>query len=180
MSARHAILQAALDAVRSEGYGGLTVEQIARRAGVGKQTIYRWWRTKADVVLEALLEDAVRAVAPKPTGNPHEDVRRFLRATFRRLQTTGGIVAALMAVAQIDVCFREAFRERFLDHRRAALRHVVVAAAPPDADSSVLVDCLYGAMWYRLLDGHGPLDDRFADALVVTLLGEGVMDSERQ
>jgi len=163
LEARDAILAAALAAVREDGYGNVTMEGIAADAGVAKQTIYRWWASKADVVLDAVLADALRYVSVFRSADPRDDVRRFLVATFQRLKKTGPVVRGLMAHAQIDERFREQFRERFLAMRRAALAEVVSRAVPRES-VAVMVDCLYGAVWYRLLDDHGPLDDAYADA----------------
>ena len=63
-AARQAILTAAQEELLARGVGELTIEGIAARAGVGKQTIYRWWPSKADVVLEAMR--AGRRPHPRP------------------------------------------------------------------------------------------------------------------
>jgi AcrR family transcriptional regulator len=81
-AAREAVLDAALRLLTTEGYGALTVAAIAREAGVGKQTIYRWWRGRADIVLEAATELA-RTLVPEPdTGTLQGDLDAFLSATY--------------------------------------------------------------------------------------------------
>src|SRR4051812_17961042 len=77
--ARRAVLAASAHLVERDGYGTLTMEGIARSAGVSKQTVYRWWPSKAAVVLEALNEGA-ELLAPDPdTGSLESDLRPFLR-----------------------------------------------------------------------------------------------------
>ena len=76
--ARQAILAAALGIAAEDGYAALTVEGIAARAGVGKQTIYRWWPTKADVLLEAGAAKADLRVPVTDRGSYAADLRAYL------------------------------------------------------------------------------------------------------
>ena len=161
--------------LRERGYRALTTDSIAAAAGVGKQTIYRWWSSKADVVLEALTEHA-RAVTAPDGASLEEDVATFFRATFklaRGSRGTGLVLKALMAEAQLDGAFAERFRA-FIETRRSALRAVLarhVASGAKGDGSKVevqldaMVDMLFGAFWYRLLLDHAPLDSAFADTL---------------
>src|SRR5690349_8072611 len=80
-ASRRAILDAALALVQG-GYGSITAEALAAHAGVGKQTIYRWWKSLAEVVLDALRDNARTITAPE-TGTLEGDLRAFLSATFR-------------------------------------------------------------------------------------------------
>ncbi|HTJ28386.1 MAG TPA: TetR/AcrR family transcriptional regulator [Candidatus Limnocylindria bacterium] len=170
-AARRAILSAALAAIRADGYGAVTVERIAQRAGVGKQTIYRWWRGKAEVVLDAVAQDATATIVPEHTDDPAADLRRFLAASFRRIHEEGAdVLRGLVAEAQIDARFRTLLREHFLAGRRAVLR-AVLARTATRVPLDLAVDFVFGAMWYRLLDDHAPLDDELATEIVRALLG---------
>jgi AcrR family transcriptional regulator len=90
---RRAIYEAALALVSESGYQKVTIEGIAARAGVGKQTIYRWWSTKAEVLLEAFLDlsdQAAAALGSTPfefpdTGDLAADLKFVLRATVDQL-----------------------------------------------------------------------------------------------
>src|SRR5687767_7750009 len=87
-AAREAILNAARALVLSVGYGRLTIEGIAAEAGVGKQTIYRWWPSKGAVVFEAFLAlspDAAGSTALPDTGDLGRDLKAVLRATVGEL-----------------------------------------------------------------------------------------------
>ncbi|RZS89624.1 TetR family transcriptional regulator [Motilibacter rhizosphaerae] len=163
--ARQDILDAAL-ALAAADLDGLTVDAIAARAGVGKQTIYRWWPSKWAVVLDALVERAATDVSPG-TGTPERRLATFLATSFASLETsTGPVLRALMARAQFDAEFAEVFRGRLVEPRRAVLRELLAeGSGRRGADLDALVDMLFGAMWYRLLVGHGALDRAFARRL---------------
>jgi AcrR family transcriptional regulator len=167
--ARSAILDAAQRLLRTEGYGALTIGAIAREAGVGRQTIYRWWPSKADVVLEALIAWGAEAV-PTPAGGPlPQRLRAFVRATFSEAGDPGAaaLLRALAGESQRDPEFGARFAT-FLAARRAALGDVL-APDVPAAQIPVVVDLVFGVLWYRLLLGHEPLDDRAADQVAALL-----------
>lgn len=102
-AARLAILDAAVALFAEHGYDHLTIEGIARRAGVGKQTIYRWWPSKGDVIAEAILEGRLlggRRDLPD-TGNPRSDLAAWLTDLFTlRAGPDGeGLLRSLVAAA---------------------------------------------------------------------------------
>ncbi len=151
-------------------YPEITMEGIAARAGVGKQTLYRWWATTAAVILEALTETASTYIIPFTTEDPHADLQAFLSATFSVLNTpTGRAVRLVMAEAQRDAVFAEAFRETLILKRRATLLAILHRLTSPE-ESELLADFVFGAMWYRLLVGHAPLDDTFAEQIAMRIL----------
>jgi AcrR family transcriptional regulator len=165
-AARRAILDAALELLREHGYARLTTDAIARAAGVGKQTIYRWWRSKAEVVLEALTELG-RTIALPDTGSLQGDVAAFLTDTFRLLRGprgTGVVLKGLMAEAQLDPEFAERFAG-FIATRRSALRAILERHAARQDERELAIDMMFGAMWYRLLVGHAPVDAGMARTL---------------
>ncbi|WP_290060646.1 TetR/AcrR family transcriptional regulator, partial [Amycolatopsis solani] len=124
---RLAILAATLDLVAEAGYGTLTVEGIAARSGVGKQTIYRWWPSKADVLLDALATKADLQIPIPDEGSFRADLERFLGSTFElgEKEQVAETLRALMAQAQLDPEFGKRFREDFLNRRREALGTIV-------------------------------------------------------
>ena len=173
---RQAILAAALELLRQHSYREMTTDAIAMAAGVGKQTIYRWWKTKADVVLDALAEHAREVVAPE-TGSLEGDVRAFFEVTVRLVRGSRGsgpVLRGLMAEAQLDAAFAPRFAA-FIETRRAALAAVLARHARGTSDIDVMVDMLFGAMWYRLLVGHRPLDAAFS-ARLGALAASGLSD----
>jgi AcrR family transcriptional regulator len=171
---RRAIEAAALDELRERGYASLTIEGIAARAGAGKQTIYRWWRSKADLVLDAMTDFADAAVPIPDEGSLPGDLLAFLVASFRQRGARPALVG-LMAHAVLDPEFAPAFRERFLFARRAALRGILQrAVARGEIDEAVdlelLLDVVFGVLWYRLLLDHAPLDDAAARDLAALVV----------
>jgi len=164
---RAAILNAALSLLRRLPYAEVSCDMIATEATVGKQTIYRWWSNKADVVLEALSEHA-RAVSAPETGSLEGDVRAFFEATFRLVRGSrgsGAVLKGLMAEAQLDSTFALRFRA-FIETRRSALHAVLARHSAAEAQElDTLVDMLFGAFWYRLLLGHAPLTSAVAATL---------------
>lgn len=176
---REAILNATHELLNEKGGGGLTVEAIAKRAKVGKPTIYRWWPTLADIVLEALLRQADTSIVVRSFGSFRETLGYFLRLSMKSLNEGSGVhLQFLMAQAQRDEEFRERFRENFVAKRRVVLKSIFQEAAELGQfeikyDPELLVDIVFGAMWYRLLVGHAPMDDCFADELVELIAGAG-------
>lgn len=168
---RQAICAATLWIVREEGFSKLSMERIASTANVGKQTLYRWWKTPADIVFEALLATTQEADLFLPTSGRPEDLVAWLTALFTLLNDhTGDIVRGLMAEAQFDARFNQAFWEGFIEPRRqmlASLLHQGVRnnQLPPTCDQDVVVDMIFGALWYHLLTRR-PLDRAFAVQLV--------------
>lgn len=173
---RRAILGAAVRLLAVDGYGHLTTEAIAREAGVSKQTIYRWWPTKAAVVLEALNEAAATIAPEEDSGSLETDLRVLLRRTVGgATDANARMLTGLMAAAQLDHEFAQSFSDGFLARRREVLRAALERGRARGevgeaVDSDFLVDLAFGTLWYRLLGGHAPLDRRFADQLADTLL----------
>jgi AcrR family transcriptional regulator len=179
-SSRLAILGAALELLAEVGYAGLTIEGIAARSGAGKQTIYRWWPSKADVLLDALTTKAELHIPIPDEGGYAADLRTFLTATFRlgSQPQVADSLRALMAEAQVNPAFGERFRAEFLTHRRDALRQVVDRARdrgdlPPGLSPGTVLDLVFGIVWYRLLATHEPFDAELVAELVRTLATPG-------
>src|SRR5580693_2202183 len=76
--ARQAVLEAADDLLSERGFAGVTIEGIAAAAGVAKQTIYRWWSSKVEVLLDTLIEDSQESLVLPATGSAIEDARQYL------------------------------------------------------------------------------------------------------
>jgi AcrR family transcriptional regulator len=161
--ARQRILAAALAELEERGYAALTIEGIAARAGVGKQTIYRWWKSRADVVLDGLPALAAHRIAVPDEGSLGADLTAFLAATFAE-RGQRPVLVGLMAQALLDPAFAVQFRDRFLFSRRAVLRGILERARgrgelAAGTDLELLIDVVYGTLWYRLLLDHAPLDE---------------------
>jgi AcrR family transcriptional regulator len=174
---RSAILAAALDLVGEVGYARLTIEGIAARSGAGKQTIYRWWPSKADVLFDALATKADLHVPVSDQGSYRADLRAFLEASFRLASpVVVEVLRALMAQAQVDEGFGERFRQSFLQRRRDALGEIVQRARgrgdlPPGISAGTVAEIVFGVLWYRVLTTHEPPGESLAEELVTALTG---------
>lgn len=172
-----AILTAALELAAETGYAGLTIEGIAARAGVGRQTIYRWWPSKADILLEALPAIADVHVPVLDQGSYQADLRAFLQASYQLANDypqIPGLLRALMAEAQSNPEFAHRFRETFLERRRAALAVITNRAhergdLPRRPAPGTVADIVFGVIWYRVLATHQPFDPQLVDDLVGVL-----------
>lgn len=174
--ARKAILKAALDLCERDGYPNVTLKGIAAAAGVGRQTLYRWWPTRREVLLEAMTDLVGAEMRPPPvSGDAGADLVTFLRETFAVAHGVAGrVVVGLMADAQADPQFGAELRAKLIGPRRQALRSVLERGAlPADVDVELAVDLIFGAMWYRLLNRHAEVDEALAEeiAALVARLG---------
>ena len=176
--ARLAVLHAADDLLAERGFAGLTIEGIAARAGVAKQTIYRWWPSKVDVLLDTLIDDSRESLAVPDTGSAIEDARRYLRALARFLteDPAGQVLLALIGEAQHDAAMARVFHHRYLDPQRRAERAMLARgvasgelAAGLDVDRAL--DSLCGPLLYRAMVTGGPISPAFTDQLVADVLG---------
>jgi len=172
-----AILDSVLQLMQKDGYNAVTIEGVARHAGVGKQTIYRWWGSRAELILEAFANHAADLVPTPDCGSLREDLDVFMSAGFNRLSRDyGAIMRGLMADAVLDPDFNKILREAFILRRRAATmkileRGVERGEIAKDTDLELMIDMLFGPVWFRLLVQHAKLDARFASQLVGAVIG---------
>jgi len=179
---RLSILNAAFDLV-ADGGQEFTIEGIAARAGVSKQTIYRWWPTKGDVLLESLAARADAQISTSDHGSYERDLVHFLNQTFKLLRPRGvrRALRSLMAEAQHNPDLLLRFREGFLERRRAALFQIVSRAEdrgdlPPTVRGELIGDIVFGVIWYRMLSTERLLGA--ADALVLADLLTSAGDAD--
>jgi len=191
--ARTAILAAAIDLLLEQGLHAMSMDDVAQRAGVSKATIYRWWPSKELLALDAL---ATAWATPTPgaqrdTGSLRGDLLAGFRAWLRQLKQKpyGRVIAGLVAQAQTDPEFARLYREHFVQPRRAATRQLLLRAIdrgeiPADTNLDVTLDLLYGPIYHRMLHGHAPLTDRFAqqviDAVLTGIAHQGPTDNRRR
>jgi AcrR family transcriptional regulator len=171
--AHEAILTAAAELIHERPYSDVCIEAIAARAGVGKQTIYRWWASKAAVLMEACAAHVAREIPPPDKGSVQEDLRDYLThvcAYFTNQLSKPGI-AGLLAEAQCDPELAQAFRQRLLMQRREVLRTILERGVARgelrgDTDLGITSDMLHGTLWYRMLFVNFPLDEPFVEKLI--------------
>ncbi|WP_282085101.1 TetR/AcrR family transcriptional regulator [Streptomyces tendae] len=174
---RQAILAAARALVAEEPYEKVTLEAIAARAGVGKQTIYRRWPSKSAVVVAALLalsEDADgQSVTLPDTGDLRADLVLVLRATVEEFADPSfdKLIRALNTEIANDPALAAEYRAKLAgpleEAKKARLRSAREAGQlAPDADLDLVLDMLYAPLFVRWLHRSGPLTPAYADALV--------------
>ncbi len=179
---RQGILDAAVELMATEAYRDITVEGIAARAKVGKQSIYRWWPSKADLVLEAYTERSLYKLPPHlPSGDAfadlEDDLVRYFTVLRHEMVSKG--VRSLVAEAQLDGDFRAKFYAAVWKKRceavHAILRHgIALGQIRPDIDIETVAHLIHGASWYRMLSGTTrPFDEGYART-VIGLLRSGL------
>lgn len=174
---RIAVREATVELLEELPYSAISVEAIAARASVSKQTIYRWWSGKHQLAMEAYADLMDAHVAAPVTSDFSSDVHELVRRSCRVLsqRKRGTTLAGLIVAAQHDDALAKEFRERYIFIRRKAVevllrRGIAEGILQPAMDLQLAIDELYGPMWYRLLMRHLPLDDAFADALSAAFL----------
>jgi AcrR family transcriptional regulator len=171
--ARIAVLEAADDLLAERGLAGVTIEGIAARAGVAKQTIYRWWGSKSDILFDALIADADEHFIIPGHGDLGRDLRDYLGQLAAFLTTTdaGAVFRALAGQAQHDPAVAARFQAEVLVPQQerdsapflAAIERGQLAAC---TDIDLAVDQLVGPVYYRVLITGGSVTAPFTDALV--------------
>ncbi|SDQ80254.1 DNA-binding transcriptional regulator, AcrR family [Tsukamurella pulmonis] len=154
--ARTAVLRAVDDMLVAEGYAAMTMKGIAERAGVGRQTVYRWWSTKAEILFEASAADAAGELAVEARPTAREDVEAFLAAVVRFLTTSDAGLAyrALVGEAQHDPKVAEliAGADPLGEAARAVIdRNRRAGRLPADLDPAMAAAELVGPVVFRIL-----------------------------
>jgi AcrR family transcriptional regulator len=167
-----AIMDTVYALLQKKSVRDLTIEEVAKRAKVGKPTLYKWWRTKATLVLAMLSERMARNLE-KPTVLTAEESLRFrVRSLIDAFNGPfGKIVAGLIAEGQSEQAIRQAFFDRWVSPRRDATitdleRGKNAGELRSDTEADVLNDAIFGAIYYRFLLGSGPLTRQFGEELV--------------
>lgn len=150
--AREAVLHAVDDLLLEVGYAALTMKGIAERAGVGRQTVYRWWSTKAEILFEASVADAEEELAVPPAGTPLAEITAYLDALVRFLTTSaaGAGYRALLAAAQHDPAVRELIASKDVLGASARVALERTGRTPSDR----MVAALVGPTFYWIMSGR--------------------------
>ncbi|MGB8403184.1 MAG: TetR/AcrR family transcriptional regulator [Mycobacterium sp.] len=170
------ILDAVYDLLQERSVRDLTIEAVAKRAKVSKPTIYKWWPTKADLVM-AMLQERL----DHPPDTPQLEVASMTVQDSLKLKVRmlvgmfngmfGKVMAELIAEGQSDPAVLKTLYDRHLRERRAATvaeveRARVSGELPAEIDPELVVDTISGPLYYRLLLRQKPLTEAYADDLV--------------
>ncbi|MEV6161151.1 TetR/AcrR family transcriptional regulator [Streptomyces sp. NPDC052052] len=170
---RRATLDAALELCTEKGYGRVTIEAIAARAGVSKKTIYRWWPSKSAVLLEAFTEALVDTTPFVDTGDIAADLRANLAGAVKLISTPpyGPAYAGILSEVHHDEALARTVRTKLVDPRFdeavARLRRAEEQGQiPPGGDLALAVEMLYGPVYYRHVLRKPMQDERTIRELV--------------
>ncbi len=167
-----AILTAVYDLLQEMSVRELTMEKVAKRAGVGKPTLYRWWKTKPALVVAMFNERIVPALDAPDATTLEESIRRKVERLIAAFDGFfGKVVAELVAEAQSDPDVLRELNEGYVKPRRAGTVDEIVAAqkrglVPPDVDPEIVVDAIFGSLYFNLLLKVRPLTPDYGDQLV--------------
>ncbi len=157
-----AILGAITELLKTKPLRDISIEEIARKAGVGKATIYKWWPSKAYIAFDAFSKKLTEMVPIRDTGSAERDFKEQLRSLFAFFDTPAGLVLRhFLAEGLVDGEFASLFRDRFIKPRRESIgvifdRAVERGQIRRGLDREVVLDLIYGPGFYRILIRHEP------------------------
>jgi AcrR family transcriptional regulator len=168
---RTAAIEATLDLIAEHGIAGLTTDAVAQRAGISKATMYRRWRSKQELIVDAVAA-LVSDIAVPDTGSTRSDLRALMGGAVAVYAGSreAAVMPSLLDAMSRDDALAAAVRDTFLAGRRAALRAVLQRGVDrgdlqPDLDFELALDVLGGPLFYRLLVTGGPIDERLAEGV---------------
>jgi AcrR family transcriptional regulator len=172
-----AIRNAVMNELAEVGYGRLSIEAVARRAGVGKTAIYRRWSNKLEMVLEIVSDVAGRAVPLPDTGTFAGDLQLLMMIVSKALQhrIASQIIPDLMAEASRNPQIAETLQRALRTHQISVGDKLVGQAVargelPPDADPELAVDLILGPLYWRLAVARNPLSDDYLEKLIEAVM----------
>lgn len=175
--ARHAtIIDAAIAILNERGYGGFTIDAVARRCGAGKPTIYRWWKSKSELFMELYTRESTAMIPVQDLGSMREELIGQLRSIFQFWSETacGRAFRGLIAESQADTASLARLRDQFLPPRRSLARAILDRAQRRGEiraeDIDTTLDMLYGFSIYRLITDQVRDDGHTIEAMVDLLM----------
>jgi AcrR family transcriptional regulator len=181
---RSAVLHAALEELAAGGYASLSIEGVARRAGVHKTTLYRRWGNRENLLLEALLQRGEEMVPIPDTGSLRTDLLEYGKEIVANIRTpeAEAIVRAVAAIGDRDTTLAQASKRFWSARLELAAEMVERAVArgeiPPPADPALVVEAMVAPIYFRLLMSGEELDGAFVERLA-GLVAEGAGASRR-
>jgi AcrR family transcriptional regulator len=169
--ARQEILETAYNLLRDKGFNAVGSHEIAHAAGVSSATLYRWWKSKEEILFDACFEHMKPILAIPETGSGLTRLRRHvLRASEFLVSEEGTVMARVLTGIHEDQRLRRMFLERYVNQRRQIQRAVIEDSISsgelkPTTDPELLIDMLTGPLFFRWLQGHAPLDKGFAKSI---------------
>jgi AcrR family transcriptional regulator len=165
---RQEILKTAYKLLRDKGFNAVGSHEIAQAAGVSSATLYRWWKSKEEILFDACFEHMRPILTIPETGSGLTRLRRYvLSASEFLVSEDGTVLARVLTGIHEDQRFRRMFLERYVNQRRQIQRAIIedsiaLGELQPTTDPELLIDMLSGPLFFRWLQGHAPLDKGFA------------------
>ncbi len=169
---KKAILTASYELLLENGFNTVTVEGIAERARVSKATIYKWWPSKAAVVLDGFFAATESMLQIPDTGSAREDLFIQVNSLASFITSTKGkVIKELIAAGQFDVNIAEEYRNRYFTPRRLISRHIIEHGIlrgdlKKDLDVELSIDLIFAPLFYRLLITGETVDSAFVKDLI--------------
>ncbi|QHC20805.1 TetR/AcrR family transcriptional regulator [Streptomyces sp. GS7] len=167
-----AIRAAVFEELAAVGFARMSIEGIARRAGVGKTAVYRRWRSKLHLVLDVVSAVAAAGLPAPDTGSLRGDVRMLLEVAARALRhpMASQIIPDLLAEAARSPEMATALKTALHDSQEGVAAAVVARAVergelPDDVDSRLALDLMTGPLYWRLLVVRDEVPQGYLDAL---------------
>lgn len=177
VATRRKVLEAAAALLDGDGYPGVTIEAIAAQAGVAKTTIYRWWPSKAAILLD--LFDAIgdERISDPATGDFAADLKAYLKSLLELMSGTiaGEAAAGMFAEVQSDPVMKVEVCAHFSEFRQIVLNQIVDRAIAggnirEELDRRLIEDLIIAPFWYRLLIAHEPMSSEDCEHYVDAVL----------
>jgi AcrR family transcriptional regulator len=169
--ARRDILEAAYKLLKGKGFHAVGSHEIASAAGVSSATLYRWWGSKEEILLDACFEHMKPVLAVSGRGSPLTRLRRYVQYVAEFLASDdGAVMARLVTGIHDDAKLQRMFLERYVMPRRQMQRRFIREAIASGelkrgTDTELLIDALNGPLFFRWLQGHAPFENGFAECI---------------
>jgi AcrR family transcriptional regulator len=166
-----AILKAANELLEDQGFSGFTIEAVAARAGAARSTIYRWWPNRGALAMAGFLSETAPKIAYRWTTSPISDIKQQMTLVAEVYGgKVGRTISAIVAQGQRDPETLKALLDGYVRPRREEAKRVLMRGIEcgelrRDIDLDIVVDSLYGPIWYRLLVPHAPISVKWAAKL---------------
>jgi AcrR family transcriptional regulator len=181
-----AALEAALSIAYEEDLSRATIERIAQKSGVSKAALYRRWPNAWSIVMEAFFND----LAPSSVYNSETKITNsFKKVTGNLIREINAprkiLLSRLFAAAQMDASLQRAFMEKWINPRRDAARDIIKRAKQrgeikQNVNPEILIDTIYGAIYYRMTIPHSPIEDTYSIDLIDMIFSGILVPSSQQ
>jgi AcrR family transcriptional regulator len=174
--AHAAIMDAVYELLRETSARELTMEAIAKRARVGKPTLYKWWPTKPALIMAMFQERVSRQLDAVGASTAEEALRGRVQTLIREFNGLfGKFFADLIAEGQNDPVFLRELYDKHIAERRASTaedieRGKATGEFASDTDAILLIDAIFGPIYFRLMVKFAPLTEDYGNQLIDQVL----------